>query len=135
MPPAGQSVRMFSIATQATANQTGEAGSRRSGSATTARTAYHAAWTAESPSHGTVPTACIHHSNVNWKAAPNTRPGSHADLAGSPAGVTKKVATANGISQYAWVGGKQSASASPATRAARQRVGMGRKYRPGLNGS
>ena len=64
---------------------------------------------------------------MNWKAAPKTSPGTQADRAGSPAVTTKKVATANGISQYAWVGGKQSASASPATRAARQRVGMARK--------
>ena len=86
---------------------------------------YQTAWVAESPSQGTVPTACIHHSSVNWKAAPKARPGTHAERAGSPAVTTKKVATANGISQNAWVGGNESASASPATKAARQRVGMG----------
>ncbi len=74
-----------------------------------------------------MPTACIHHSSVNWNAAPKTSPGIQALRAGSPAVTTKNAATANGSSQNAWVDGKESASASPATRATRQRVGMGHK--------
>ena len=127
MPPAGQSVRMFSMATQATASQTGATGSRRNGTATTANTAYHPAWIADSASHGTVPTACIHHSSVNWNAAPKTSPGIHAVRAGSPAVTTKNAATANGSSQNAWMEGKDSASARPAAKATRQRVGMSTK--------
>ena len=61
-----------------------------------------------------MPTAFIHHSSVNWNATPKTSPVIHALRAGSPAVTTKKAATDGGSSQNAWVGGKESARASPA---------------------
>ena len=116
-----------SIATQATASQTGAAGSRRSGTTAAPSTPYQTVWVRDRPSHGTVPTTCSHHSRVTWNETPNTRPGIQARRAGSPSVTTKNAATANGSTTYRWIGGKAKASASPATRATRQRVRMLRR--------
>jgi len=101
MPPAGQSVRMFSIATQAAASQSGAAGRRLNRTVAAPSTAYQSAWVADRPSQGTVPTTCIHHSRVNWNATPKASPGTHAVRAGSPSVSAKNAATANGNSQNA----------------------------------
>ena len=72
MPPAGQSVRMSSIATQATASQNGAAAEASQRHRAAASTPYQSAWTTERPSQGTVPTACIHHSRVKLEGGRRT---------------------------------------------------------------
>ena len=51
IPPAGQVQRRLSIATQAIASQTGDAGSRRNGTTATASRPYQRVWVTDSPIH------------------------------------------------------------------------------------
>ena len=123
MPEKGKPLRQVSTPTHHSAAHRGHQRSRMLQDRPIPNGTKKAASMAFMAIQASVPTARIHSITVKQKATPKTSDGSHARVGGRPRTVRTSTATAGGISQARPTGSNAAASASPPTRAARQRIG------------